>query len=168
VRRCAGVVAVMFAAAVLMQSVPAAAQPAPGPPPFVPPDYGYPPNQLLVPGLLGRPYGYADFWNPIPPGGPLGAWDAAGVGVATNADAGQTRLGMPGSRLGNAPNRIGPYGPAPGVRTSDSAAGGVSVGTGGILGPGTPATDLEDPYGEPPVTPPPGNEGVLLAPALGP
>ncbi|MEW5812767.1 MAG: hypothetical protein AB1925_25375 [Actinomycetota bacterium] len=157
------------AAAVTLCAPPgAAAQPAPNPPPFVPPNYGFPPAQLLVPGILGRPYGYPTYWNPIPPGGPLGAWDAAGVGIATNADAAQTGLGMPGSRLGNAPNRIGPYGPAPGVRTSGAGTGGISVGTGGTLGPGTPVTALEDPAGQPAAAPPPGNEAVLLAPALGP
>jgi hypothetical protein len=146
----------------ILTAASAAAQPSPEPPPFIPPGYGYPPVQLLAPGVLGRPYGYATFWNPVPPGGISGLFDAAGVGIATNADPGQTGVGMPGSRLGSAPNRIGPYGPAPGVRTSDSAAGGVSVGA-----TGSP-TNLEDPYGRPPITPPQGNESVVPVPELGP
>ena len=154
--------AAALAASAIATAASASAEPSPGPPPFVPPNYGYPPVGLLSPGVVGRPYGYATFWNPIPPGGAQGLFDAAGVGIATNADPGQTDVGMPGSRLGNVPNRIGPYGPAPGVRTSDSATGGVNVDATGV------STNLEDPYGRPPMGPPQGIESVLPGPVLGP
>ena len=153
---------VVSLATLIATPAPASAEPSPGPPPFIPPNYGYPTAGLLAPGVLGRPYGYATFYNPIPPGGAPGLFDAAGVGIATNADPGQSGVGMPGSRLGNAPNRFGPNGPAPGVRTSDSAAGGVNVGATGV------STDLEDPYGRAPVAPPQGNESTLPGSVLGP
>jgi len=146
----------------LFTSAPATAAPDPaGPPPFVPPNYGYPVVGLISPGVIGRPYGYATFWNPVPPGGVSGLFDAAGVGIATNADPGQSGTGMPGSRLGNSPSRLGPYGPAPGVRTAGDAAAGVDVSTNG-----SPHA-LEDPYGRPPATPP-GSESLLPVPQSGP
>lgn len=126
-------ITVTICASALIVPAQAAAEPM-EPPPFIPPNYGYPTVGLLAPGVVGRPFGYATFWNPIPPGGASGFFDAAGITVTTLADPDQRHLGMPGSRLGNAPNRMGPYGPAPGVNVSTEAAGGVNVAVTGTPG----------------------------------
>lgn len=90
------------------------------------------------------------------PGKPtLKSTDSRGTSVGTSADQDQTIVGLPGSRIGNSPYRISQTGPTSGVRTT--------TGTGGV---GVDATNLvggqEDPHGNPPPAPAPGNEGGFV------
>ena len=78
------------------------------------------------------------------------------------ADPAQSAVGMPGSRLGTAPNGFGPSGPLPGVRTAGDATAGVNVGATGI------SDSLEDPSGQPAPAPQQGMKQSFLPPALGP
>src|SRR5690349_675919 len=97
----------------LLTSSPAGAEPLP-PPPAIP---GYPVPLLFVPGNPGKPLFMQDFSQEFAPYTPPPQTDARGVFVATNANSGQTVVGMPGSRLGVVSPRIGPYAGAPGFQT---------------------------------------------------
>ena len=91
------------------------------------------------------------------PGKPtLKSTDSRGTNVGTSADQDQTIVGMPGSRLGNSPFRISPVGPNSSVRTT-TGTGGVGVDATNLTG------GLEDPHGNPPPAPSPGNEGAFVA-----
>ena len=121
-------------------SAPAGAQPEP-PPPVIP---GFPVPQAIIPGQIGRPYFMQDFSQEFAPYTPPAQTDARGVFVATNANSGETVVGMPGSRLGVVSPRIGPYAGPPGFQTQ-------GFGTGVIIGSmGDPAS--LDPYGHRPPT----------------
>lgn len=120
----ATIAACLVAGALLTTAIPAFADDSQLPPLLPAP--GYPPAAILVPGSSGAPYGYQNLLQPIPSGAGYGPIDAAGVGVGTNAD--QTSDGTPGARPGVRPNRVGPFGPTPGVRVSAGSAG-VAVST---------------------------------------
>lgn len=90
------------------------------------------------------------------PGKPtLESTDSRGTTVETLAGDDRILLGMPGSRLGNAPFRMSQVGPTTSVRTT-SGTGGVGVGSTNLPG------GLEDPHGAPPAVPAPGNEGAFV------
>ena len=118
-------------------AAPAWADDAPVPPPPLPRAPGYPPPGLLaVPGNTGPPYGYQNGLLPVLPGTVNSPVDAAGVGVGTNAD--QTDSGMPGSRLGAMPTRMGPFGPSQGVRVNGTGSAGVAVSSNADIPPVPP------------------------------
>jgi hypothetical protein len=100
-----------------LSSAPAGAEPAPPVPP------GFPIPELIVPGNPGKPYFMQDFSQEFAPYTPPPQTDARGVFVATNANSGQTVVGMPGSRLGVVSPRIGPYAGPPGFQTQDRQHG---------------------------------------------
>ncbi|MFG1934245.1 hypothetical protein ACGFK1_26920 [Mycobacterium sp. NPDC048908] len=125
--------------AALLTSSPAGAQPLPPPPPIP----GYPVPELFVPGNPGKPLFMQDFSQEFAPYTPPAQTDARGVFVATNANSGQTVVGMPGSRLGVVSPRIGPYAGPPGFQTQ-------GFGPGVLIGSmGEPAAEV-DPYGHRP------------------
>jgi hypothetical protein len=90
------------------------------------------------------------------PGKPtLESTDSRGTNVETLGGDDRILLGMPGSRLGNAPFRLSQVGPATSVRTT-SRSGGVAVGSTNLAG------GLEDPHGNPAAVAAPGNEGTYV------
>jgi hypothetical protein len=138
----AAVVSLFTAAA--FTSPPAGADPQP--PPTIP---GYPVPLVFVPGNPGKPLFMQDFSQEFAPYTPPAQTDARGVFVATNANSGQTVVGMPGSRLGVVSPRIGPYAGSPGFQTQGFGPG-VMIGS-----MGEPAAEV-DPYGHRPPTSGPG------------
>ena len=142
-----------------LTSAPAGAQPEP-PPPVIP---GYPVPHAIVPGNPGKPYFMQDFSQEFAPYTPPAQTDARGVFVATNANSGQTVVGMPGSRLGIVSPRIGlsPYGITANTGTSLESAG-VRVATMGST------AGLEDPNGQPPTSPGPAGLPLLPPPQPNP
>jgi MspA len=81
--------------------------------------------------------------------------DSRGTNVDFMGDEDQRLIGMPGSRLGNAPFRMSQVGPTTSVRTT--------TGTGGVGAHSTNlAGGLEDPHGNPSPVPAPGNEGTYV------
>ena len=90
-----------------------------------------------------------DFSQEFAPYTPPAQTDARGVFVATNANSGQTVVGMPGSRLGVVSPRIGPYAGPPGFQTQGFGPG-IMIGS-----MGEPAAEV-DPYGHRPPTSAPG------------
>jgi hypothetical protein len=108
-------------------------------------------TQLLIPGNPGKPVFMQDFSQEFAPYTPPAQTDARGVFVATNANTGQTVVGMPGSRLGTVSPRIGPYAGSPGFQTQGFGPG-VMIGS-----MGEPAAEV-DPYGHRPPSPAAGGE----------
>jgi hypothetical protein len=96
------------------------------------------------------------------PGKPtLDSTDSRGTNVDIMGAEDQSLVGMPGSRLGNAPFRISQVGPTNGVRTT--------TGTGGVgIGSTNHAGGLEDPHGNAALVPAPGNEGTNVQTPLPP
>jgi hypothetical protein len=140
-RRCTISAAVSLCTLATLTSAPAGAQPQP-PPPNIP---GFPVPQAIIPGQIGRPYFMQDFSQEFAPYTPPARTDARGVFITTNANTGQTVVGMPGSRLGIVAPRIGPYAGPPGFQTQ-------GFGPGVIIGSmGDPAAAV-DPYGHRPPT----------------
>jgi hypothetical protein len=90
-----------------------------------------------------------DFSQEFAPFTPPAQTDARGVFVATNANTGQTVVGMPGSRLEVVSPGIGPNAGPPGFQTQGF---GPRVMIGSM---GEPAADV-DPYGHRPPTSAPG------------
>jgi hypothetical protein len=90
-----------------------------------------------------------DFSQEFAPYTPPAQTDARGVFVATNANTGQTVVGMPGSRLGVVSPWIGPNAGPPGFQTQGFGPG-VMIGS-----MGEPAADVA-PYGHRPPTSAPG------------
>jgi hypothetical protein len=113
----------------ILSAAPVHGEPAPPP---LPPAPGYPPPGLIVPGTSPPiQFGQPPVVGPLPPS----TIDARGVDLSFTTDQSQPVLGMPGSRLGTPPTRIGIYGSTP--------EGGVSVGyTGSSIA-------LEDLHGNP-------------------
>jgi hypothetical protein len=90
------------------------------------------------------------------PGKPtLESTDSRGTNVDIMGNEDQAILGMPGSRLGNAPFRMSQVGPTTSVRTTSGTAG-LAVGITNLAG------GLEDPHGAPPAVPAPSNEGAFV------
>ena len=129
----------------ILSTAPAHGEPAPPP---LPPAPGYPPPGVIVPGKSPPiQFGQPPVVGPLPPS----TIDTRGVDLSVTTDQSQTPLGMPGSRLGTPPTRIGIYGSTP--------EGGVSVGYTGS------SNDLEDLHGNPPTNPLPNLESTPSAPA---
>ena len=111
--------------------------------------------RLIVPGNPGKPFFMQDFSQEFVPYTPPAQTDARGVFVATNANSGQTVVGMPGSRLGVVSPRIGPYAGSPGFQTQGFGPG-VMIGS-----MGEPAAEV-DPYGHRPPSSHPRRRAVAL------
>lgn len=127
---------------------------------------------LLGIGVITAPPCAAD---PLPPGPSMSDLPALtaplkpqlkstenhGITVETNADEGEDLAGMPGPPRGNSPFRIGLMGPTTGVRTGTGSAG-VQIGFTAMSG------GLENPEGQAPPTPPPGEEAPAIVPPAPP
>ena len=119
-----------------------------------------PPPNPLIPGQIGPLYGYLNgrLLAPTITDSPRG------TGISTNADPAQTTLGLPGEDLPNSPTRsarIAPILPSSAVQIGGNSAG-VSIGT------SNGAAGLEDPNGNPPANPTPGNESTITSTPLPP
>ncbi|WP_238396347.1 hypothetical protein [Mycolicibacterium sp. CBMA 234] len=130
---------VIALSALLLTADPAHAQPPP-PPPWIP---GAP---LPFPGSFSYPYNIIAVPAPA-------TTDARGVRMAAGVDPAAAADGLPGSKLGNSPNK-------PNILTSSSTRNGIAAGTvpaqppnpGVNIGAGQENPALEDPSGKPPAS----------------
>jgi len=129
-----------FGASALLAAAPAAAD---TPPPVTP-------VIIAADTITGRPI--------------LGATDSRGTNISTNGPGGETVVGMPNSRLGNATFTVAQGRIQRGVRTTGSGAPVLDSALPRAKQTATIGGGLENPDGLPPEAPRPGNEGTVAKP----